>query len=145
MVARRRAPRAANQESGSVAVGETMRKLTIVTTFAAALALGLAAVSGSAQARDPEGRYAVFGTGSMACWEWIDAWRGTQASTARLNQWVMGFITAFNAFQHSGQNVLEGQDPGVAIQWIDTYCHENNDANVAEAAVKYMELLQSMR
>ena len=104
------------------------------------LIIALALVSISAW-----GDWAVKGEGAYACPEYVSAKRTNSAKLYSSITWVQGFITGVN-YQHalaSGADSFIGQDfpPTSMVVWLENYCRENLQDDVADAAEALVKAL----
>jgi hypothetical protein len=105
----------------------------------AALFLGTLLVAGpmprGAAAADRNGNYTVLGApGLVTCREWLDLHDSGNVQEAQIEAWVAGFISAYNLYEYSSKNVIEGRDPQALIDWAVRFCHANPSVTIAEAA-----------
>lgn len=106
--------------------------------LAAALLLSAAA---PARAADPQRYYAVQGVGQETCEVWLGE-RLSDGPTAWYHQqWVLGYITAFNRWVYEGSNVADNVAPGKLFEWLDEYCHRNPRQTLALATETLVEKL----
>lgn len=87
--------------------------------------------------------WAVKGEGNFSCSEYVSAKRSNEAKLYSSVTWVQGFISGVNHQRAlpEGSDSYLGQDmPAASIaRWLEKYCQENlqNDlADAAEALVK---------
>jgi hypothetical protein len=104
------------------------------------LIAAMALVSTSAQAD-----WAVKGEGTFACPEYVAAKRINGAKLYSSISWVQGFITGVNyqrALPEDSHSKL-GQDfPATSIvRWIENYCRDNPQDDLADAAEALVEEL----
>ena len=84
-------------------------------------------------ARDFNGFFYVFGEGNSSCGSWL-AEKGTAMEHLDLS-WVLGFITAFNAYGlFVDKDVALGTNSDGLAAWIDNYCRAHPRENIAKAA-----------
>ena len=81
----------------------------------------------------------VYGYGSSSCGAWLEAREGPNALTSQRSvwmvHWVSGFLSAYNAYGGSDDEVLRGTDMYGATAWIDKYCRDNPTATVLTAVI----------
>jgi hypothetical protein len=90
--------------------------------------------------------WAVKGEGNFSCPDYVDA---RQTNTKKLYSsisWVQGFVTGVN-YQlalDEGSNSFLGQDfpPTSMVGWLETYCRENPQDYLSDAAQALVEELQ---
>jgi hypothetical protein len=113
--------------------GESNLKNTILT-------FALVLLSGSAW-----GDWAVKGEGNFSCPEYVSARKTNSAKLYNSISWVQGFVTGVN-YQRAleqGTDSLIGQDfpPLSMVNWLETYCHENPQDYLSDAAQALVEEL----
>ena len=84
-----------------------MRMLMRILSLAALCGLLL---NGGAEAADPSGTYTTFGTGNITCETWLEDRKKDDAPKWQRQEWLLGYLSAYNNWAHSGQNVAEGRD-----------------------------------
>ena len=85
----------------------------------------LLSASAPARAADPQGYYTIQGVGLETCEVWLGE-RLSDGPTAWYHQqWVLGYITAFNRWVYEGSNVAVNVGPDKLFEWLDEYCHRN--------------------
>jgi len=98
--------------------------------LAAALLMGAHA---AARAADPEGYYTIQGVGIETCEVWLGE-RLSDGPTAWYHQqWVLGYVTAFNRWVHDGSDVALNLSTDKLFSWIDEYCHRNPEQSLSLA------------
>jgi hypothetical protein len=102
-----------------------MRRLLIVT------ALGLL-LQEPAGAADRMGTYTVFGRGSQTCAQWLA--KDSDAESRESGSWILGYVSAYNAWVHDGANLATGAAATEMIAWVARYCLEQPRRTLAEAA-----------
>ena len=102
--------------------------------------VGLAILSGAlyatgAAAFDKQGQYIVHGAGDTSCREWI-ADRGlNDAGAWQLQQWLLGYLTAYNEWVRGRADILEGTDAPGFFSDVDKYCAANQVDTLSDAVV----------
>ena len=72
-----------------------------------------------ARAADPQGYYTIQGVGVENCEVWLGE-RLSDGPTAWYHQqWVLGYITAFNRWVHEGNNVAVNIGTEKLFEWLD--------------------------
>ncbi len=104
-----------------------MRRLLMIT--AAVCALGYAA----AHAADKQGRFVAMGAGRTICAQWLEIRKTNDIPRFQGQAWVMGFISAYNAYTHDGRNVADGLQPAALWDAVDQYCGANKEHKVVQA------------
>ena len=87
----------------------------LVTTLLCALALSM-----PARAADKDGNYAVWGVGAKSCFHFTQAQGQPGAEAYR--DFVMGYLTAYNALKEDTYNIGAGKDLDQVMAWITDYC-----------------------
>jgi hypothetical protein len=94
-------------------------------------------------AYDSDG-FVSFGVGNKRCGQYVvdarQAERGFVYET-----WLSGYLTAFNAYNPGGADVLTGTDFDGAVVWIKDYCREHPSVVVHAAAVRLIEFMRQQR
>ena len=96
-----------------------MRKPTRRILFA--LIAGLA-ISAAAVAADKSGRYTTFGAGNNTCESWLKERGKGEPRAWQLQQWLLGYVSAYNNWVHKGQSVTDGTDAKGMFTWVDKNC-----------------------
>lgn len=96
-----------------------MRKLTRRTLFA--LIAGLA-ISTIAVAADKLGSYTTFGAGNNTCESWMTERGKGEPRAWQLQQWLLGYVSAYNNWVHKDRNVADGTNAKGMFTWVDKYC-----------------------
>ena len=99
--------------------------------LAVALLLGTHAIAGAA---DSQGNYAVQGVGQESCEIWLGERLANGPTAWYHQQWVLGYITAFNRWTYDGTNVAAKVGPDKLFLWLDEYCHRNPQQDLSSAA-----------
>lgn len=86
----------------------------------------------SAGASDSRGSYMVYGAGTVSCGKWTEV-RKLRVGVAG-EQWLAGFVTAFNLYGFGGEDAANGIDMSGLAGWIDNYCQKNPLDNLSRAA-----------
>jgi len=103
------------------------------------LICALVVVSTSARAD-----WAVKGEGNYSCPEYVSAKRSNDAKLYSSASWVQGFITGVNyqrALSGDTGGSFIGQDLPAAsiVRWLENYCQENLQDDLADAAKALVE------
>ncbi|HLY47493.1 MAG TPA: hypothetical protein VKQ73_18085 [Stellaceae bacterium] len=71
-----------------------------------------------------DAKIAILGRGNDSCGEWTQERQKRSWLGAALEQWVLGFFSAYNAYgQTINGDVTKGTDPYGVMAWIDNYCN----------------------
>jgi len=103
----------------------------------ATVALALAASSATAQ------QYTTLAYGGIKCAEWSNVRSSKPTDAAVYEAWILGFLSAYNAFVYKGPNVAAGADFNALRGMIDAHCKANPQDDLdssAQALIK--ELLK---
>lgn len=100
----------------------------------------------SAQAADPDSNYTTWGAGADACGQWrvLRQKEGPLAYYVHA-QWIQGYITAFNAWNHDGEDIAEGYEPEQLFNWLDGFCDKFPGESLANASLALMQALVERR
>lgn len=78
----------------------------------------------------------MLGAGAISCGKWAED-RDNKHLRAQRMQWLLGYVSAYNAFQSSHQARLP--DGATALAFVDRYCYSNPQHTVAAAAAALVE------
>lgn len=106
--------------------------------LAAILALTLTA---AASARDLNGNYAVFGTGSGDCEDYLDARYRGGADELLYVEWTAGHLSAYNLLLDSTYNILGNTEPFDFMAQLDAWCRQHRDTPFTVAIARQLEVL----
>ncbi len=112
---------------------------TVRTLRCAAVALLLA--TGGALAQGAQ--YTTLAYGGIKCADWTGARSSKPADAAVYEAWILGFISAYNAFIYKGPNVAAGTDFDALREMVDEHCKSSPQDDLdstAQALIK--ELLK---
>ena len=71
-------------------------------------------------AADKDGNYAVWGVGAKSCFHFTQA-QGQPGNEA-YRDFVMGYLTAYDALKEDTYNIGAGKDLDQVMAWITDYC-----------------------
>ena len=110
----------------------------------AALCLLLVGVlaPGNGFAADAKGKFAVIGAGTLSCQRWLDDRLERTPSGVQSEMWIAGYLTAYNQFVYSGQDITARSEGTFVLDWLDEFCMKRPQSRLVEAA---KELLQTLR
>lgn len=110
----------------------------LIPLFAGGLALTnpLAAL-----ARDVNGNYAVFGTGSGDCEDYLDARYRGGADELLYVEWTAGHLSAYNLLLDSTYNILGTTEPFDFMAQLDAWCRQHRDVPFTMAIARQLEVL----
>jgi hypothetical protein len=98
--------------------------------LAAAFLVGAHTAAGAADSR---GFYDAQGVGQESCEIWIGERLSNGPTAWYHQQWVLGYVTAFNRWAYDGRNVADNVGPDKLFAWLDEYCHHNPQQNLSSA------------
>ncbi len=105
----------------------------------AVLALGLATSGAAGQGA----QYTTLAYGGIRCADWTNVRSSKPAEAAVYEAWILGFLSAYNAFVYKGPNVAAGADFDALRSMVDDHCKANPQDDLdssAQALIK--ELLK---
>jgi hypothetical protein len=112
--------------------------------FVLAVALLLGAHA-TARAADPQGYYTIQGVGLENCEIWLGERLANGPTAWYHQQWVLGYITAFNRWAYDGSNVAVNVGTDKLFAWIDEYCHRNPQQNLSLATEELVAQLWKLQ
>jgi hypothetical protein len=74
----------------------------------------------------------ILGSGAASCLIYLNT---TPLVQAALFEWVLGYITAFNATASADRRVVDDENGSKTARWLATYCKDHPDVLMASAAV----------
>jgi hypothetical protein len=83
-----------------------------------------------------QGRGTIYGAGTNTCVSWTES--RTNQSWYTAGQWVLGFVSAVN---HYAPAAPVKTDARAMADWIDKYCLQHPDDDVADAAAELVDFL----
>ena len=81
------------------------------------------------------------GPGVKSCRRWAEERMVDGAAAWQYQQWLLGYVTAYNRWIVTGRDVTAGQTAQSLFRWIDDYCAENprtTFANATDALIEYL-------
>jgi hypothetical protein len=100
---------------------ETCAARTVRTLRTAAIALALA--TGGAMGQGAQ--YTTLAYGGITCAAWTSVRSSKPADAAVYEAWILGFLSAYNAFVYKGPNVAAGTDFDTLRGMVDEHCKAN--------------------
>jgi hypothetical protein len=85
-------------------------------------------------AADSDGNYAVWGAGAKSCHTFNTS--GEDAA-AGYRQYVMGYLTAYNALANETYSISADQDLDAVMGWLSTYCEDKPMHSFDQALMDY--------
>ena len=99
----------------------------------------------SISARDFENAYEVYGAGSEPCKHYAMAMKKGGASLDYFNNWVIGYLSAFNVIMPETHNILGEMDFPSAQGWLLRNCNRYPNELFINATARLTEVLYPMR
>ncbi len=102
---------------------------------------------GAAEAIDSSGKYKIYGAGKTACSQWLRSRKLKDSLSERDQQWVAGYVTAYNRWVHKGgRSVSPETNAKQLFATVDRYCEQNPFETIAGAVESLMlELIRQQR
>lgn len=120
--------------SSSLGEGVVTRNILAITSLSLALSMS------AASART----YTVLGFGTQSCGGWVQARQNASGTDVVFESWLLGFVSSFNDYSWSeSPNVAQGTDANGIFAFVDSYCMAHPLDDVATAAGKLIDELQS--
>jgi hypothetical protein len=110
---------------GITLVMQSIRTLRIAT-FALAVATGGAAGQGA--------QYSTLAYGGITCATWTSVRSSKPNEAAVYEAWILGFLSAYNAFVYKGPNVAAGTDFDALRTMVDEHCKANPQDDLDSSA-----------
>ena len=85
----------------------------------------------------PAAEYTTLAYGGITCENWASVRASKPADAAVYEAWILGFVSAYNAFVFKGPNVAAGSDFDTLRDMIDDFCkqHPKDDLDSAAQAL----------
>ena len=103
----------------------------------AALALALATRGALAQGA----QYTTLAYGGIKCAEWTNVRSSKPTDAAVYEAWILGFLSAYNAFVYKGPNVAVGTDFDALRAMVDAHCKANPQDDLDSSAQSLIKTL----
>ncbi len=84
-------------------------------------------------AADDAGIFTIMGSGTKSCGTIAKDHEEDRWSKVIDSAWVNGYITSYNNYEHTGEDVAKGIDAAAIDLWIYNYCKENPLDNLHDA------------
>jgi len=94
----------------------------------ATIVLALAAQGGAAE------QYTTLAYGGIKCAEWSSVRASKPTDAAVYEAWILGFLSAYNAFIYKGPNVAAGTDFDTLRNMVDAHCKANPQDDLDSSA-----------
>jgi hypothetical protein len=73
------------------------------------------------------------GAGKTACRDWLAARKKPEPAPAVLEQWVLGYLSGYNAFAPPPRDAFTDYDSRNVLGWVDTRCAQNPSSSLSQA------------
>jgi hypothetical protein len=107
---------------------------TIRPVCCAALACALAASGAVTVALAQGAQYTTLAYGGIKCAEWTNVRSSKPTDAAVYEAWILGFLSAYNAFVFKGPNVAAGTDFDALRGMVDAHCKANPQDDLDSSA-----------
>jgi hypothetical protein len=107
---------------------------------AAALAI-LAYSAQSSAAPDKTGVIVVLGYGLSSCGTWTSDHTSKASGSFAEDQWVLGYVTSFNAWGSGTNNASGDSDNTGLLEWVNNYCAQYPLNTISQASAALMVAL----
>jgi len=95
-------------------------------------ALALALATGGALGQGAQ--YTTLAYGGIKCPVWTSARSSKPTDAAVYEAWILGFLSAYNAFIYKGPNVAAGTDFDTLRTMVDAHCKANPQDDLDSSA-----------
>jgi hypothetical protein len=107
--------------------------------YAALALLGALATSGAGSsarfsALAQGAQYTTLAYGGIKCAEWTNVRASKPTDAAVYEAWILGFLSAYNAFVFKGPNVAAGTDFDALRNLVDAHCKANPQDDLDSSA-----------
>ncbi len=109
------------------------------TVFLRSAALALAATAAGHDAAAQQ--YTPLAYGGITCADWTSVRSSKPADAAVFEAWILGFISAYNAFIYKGPNVAAGTDFDTLRGMVDDHCKANPQDDLDSSAQALIKAL----
>jgi hypothetical protein len=89
----------------------------------------------------PAAEYTTLAYGGITCEAWTNARSGRAQDAAVYEAWILGFLSAYNAFVFKGPNIAAGSDFDALRGMIDDYCKDKPKDDLDSAAQSLIKQL----
>jgi hypothetical protein len=114
-----------------------MRALVVV----AAVAFLLSVTTPLTAKPNADGIYTVMGVGVASCGTWTTNHSANDDGARIQDEWIFGYLSAFNAWAPGTNNVTGDTDNAGATAWVTNYCSAHPLDTVAAAATALLAAL----
>jgi hypothetical protein len=124
-------------ESVNRGMSPSMRTVRTLRSAAVALVLAMCGAGHGAVAQ----QYTTLAYGGIKCADWTSVRSSKPAEAAVYEAWILGFVSAYNAFIYKGPNVAAGTDFDTLRGMVDSHCkaHPQDDLDSsAQALIKIL-------
>jgi hypothetical protein len=112
-----------------------------VTTSTLMRALGGAGFLAFAALPAPAAEYTTLAYGGITCENWASVRASKPSDAAVYEAWILGFLSAYNAFVFKGPNVAAGTDFDALRGMVDDFCKEHPKDDLDSAAQALIKAL----
>lgn len=112
-----------------------MKRVVLVALFMA--------VALPAGAADQNRGHNILGVGINSCGIWQEDRKKDGLGSRVHENWVVGYISGYNAWVDGKADISEGTDVPGLLAWIDNYCAQNPLDKIATAANALINHLRS--
>jgi len=124
-------------ESVNRAMTPSMRTVRNLRSAALALALMAGGAGHGASAQ----QYTTLAYGGIKCADWTSVRSSKPSEAAVYEAWILGFISAYNAFIYKGPNVAAGTDFDGLRGMVDDHCKKNPRDDLDSTAQALIKIL----
>ena len=89
-------------------------------------------------APDSKGSFAVLGYGTNSCGTWTSEHQLKNDYAFAQNQWLLGYVTSFNAWSPGTSNASGDTDNAGLLEWVNNYCSQHPLNSISDAAAALM-------
>ena len=107
--------------------------------------IGMLLAASPAVAADVEGVYRIRGAGALACGEWLSNRNLDLVGSGSIESWVLGYITAYNAWKHDDRAVAPGTNNAQLFNLLESECRRAPGNKIARALAHVVGALGSPR
>ena len=86
-------------------------------------------------------QYTTLAYGGIKCADWTSVRSSKPAEAAVYEAWILGFISAYNAFVYKGPNVAAGTDFDGLRNMVDDHCKAHPQDDLDSSAQALIKLL----
>jgi hypothetical protein len=94
---------------------------------------------------DASGRFTIFSSGVNSCGKYLSEIAQDELLGYYYDNWLEGYLSAFNRHTDGIDNILEGTDMRGAIAWVKNYCQQYPIDDFETAASKLIDFMMQKR